>query len=121
MLAYHSGEIFQRGQGLGNFFSGLFKSVLPVASSFLKSSAGKVLKDVALSTASNLASDIIKGKNVKNSAVENLSSAKNKISSYLKRKFAEDPEELEIIEPKYKKARKKVKRKNVKFNLLHNA
>ena len=121
-MNYHSGDIYQRGSGLGSFFSGLFKSVVPLAKSFLKSSTGQTLKNVALSTASNVAKDIIEGRNVKESAKENLGDAKQKIKTLIKKKFDLDPDEIQPTQPPKRKSRnKKVigsKIKKLKFNLL---
>lgn len=125
MLQYHYGNPYQHGQGLGNIFGGLIKRFIPAAKSFLKTSAGQVIKDVALNTASNLASDIIQGKNVKESAVSNLTNAKNEIGNYITKKI-NNPIEENSSNNNYKKSRPK-KRKNIayktnqkrrKFNLL---
>lgn len=88
-MIYHSGYHVQRGHGLGNFFSGLFKTIVPIASSFLRSNTGQTLKKIALSTAVDAAKDIISGKNVKDTAKTNLAKAKSQISEVVKRKLDE--------------------------------
>lgn len=116
MLSYHFGDPFQRGRGLGSFFSGLFKKLIPIASTFFKSPTGQTIKDVAISTASNFATDVFKGKNVKNSAQENLMQAKDQIGEALKRKFGTSANKNSDIV--VKKKRKKNRNNKEKFNLL---
>ena len=123
-MLFHSGDPFQEGQGLGNFFSGLIRNVIPIAKSILGSSVGKTLKNVALSTAGNIANDIFKGKNIKESAEENLSAAKQKIGTYIKKKFHSESEEEETYTPPAKKIKQKKKKKILgskkkPFNLLN--
>ncbi len=58
-----TGYHYQRGGlGLGSLFSGLLKTVLPVAKS-----AGKAIAKQALSTGLNVASDVIEGRDPKQS------------------------------------------------------
>ena len=56
---------YQRGSGLGSLFRGIFRTVLPVAKS-----VGKSVGKAALTTGAQIASDVIAGKNVKESAEE---------------------------------------------------
>lgn len=118
---HHYGDPYQYGQGLGNIFGGLIKTIIPAARSFFKSSAGKTIKDVALQTASNLASDIIQGKNVKSSAVENLKSAKKQVGDFLNKRLNASDNTTTKQPPKKKRRKnikKKVKKVNYKYNLL---
>lgn len=121
MLTFHSGDLHQRGQGLGTFFSGLLKAIIPVAKSFLTSSTGKNIQKIALTTAGNVAQDLIQGKNVKDTAQQNLVNAKNKIGSVLKRKFGTDspPSSPPTKRRRGRKKKKKIVGSKVgKFNLL---
>ncbi len=47
---------YQRGNGLGSFFRGLFRMILPVAKK-----VGKAVGREALATGANIASDLLKG------------------------------------------------------------
>ena len=58
-----TGIPYQRGYGLGSFFKGLFRTVMPVAKSALKSVGRQ-----ALSTGAEIAKDVIAGRNIKESA-----------------------------------------------------
>ena len=51
---------YQRGGGLGSIFRSIFRAILPIAKS-----AGRVVGKQALRTGSELASDLIAGKNLK--------------------------------------------------------
>lgn len=110
MLSYHFGDPYQKGQGIGSFFSGLFKKLIPMAASFFQSPTGQKIKDVAVSTVSNIATDVFKGKNIKNSAKENLINAKDKIGEALKRKF--ESSDSSVV------SKKKLKKNKGKFNIL---
>ena len=54
---------YQRGGGLGSFFRGIFRALLPIAKS-----AGKAVGKQALATGAQIASDVVAGKNVKAAA-----------------------------------------------------
>lgn len=84
-----------RGRGLGSIFSGLFRSLRPLASMglqagkrFLQSDMGKNLTstamDVGKEAVKNLALDILEGKSVKESAGEELKKAKSRIAQTLR-------------------------------------
>ena len=72
------GPSYQKGYGIGSIIGGLFKSVLPVLKStalpMLKSGA-KRLGKTALKTGFNILSEGLDGKNVKQSAIRNLTQA----------------------------------------------
>ena len=57
------GVPYQRGAGLGSLFGSIFRAILPVAKS-----VGKAVGRQALSTATGIGSDILAGKNFKESA-----------------------------------------------------
>ena len=54
---------YQRGYGLGSLFKHIFRAILPVARS-----VGKAVGRQALSSGANIASDIVAGKSLKESA-----------------------------------------------------
>jgi hypothetical protein len=58
---------YQRGGGLGNFFRGLFRFLLPVVAK-----AGKAIGKEALSAGSRIASDVVAGEDFVDSAKRNL-------------------------------------------------
>lgn len=95
MIAFHSGPRFQRGRGLGSIFSGLFRSLKPLASMGLK--AGKKLmqsdivknignKALQMGTeaAKNIAIDMLEGRSFKESASNQIDDAKSQIAQALK-------------------------------------
>jgi len=57
------GQPYQRGAGLGSLFRGLFRAILPVAKS-----VGKSVGRQALQTGTEIASDVLAGKSIKDSA-----------------------------------------------------
>ena len=58
-----TGLPYQRGYGLGSFFRGIFRNILPVAKTALKT-VGKQ----ALTTGAQIASDVVAGEDIKKSA-----------------------------------------------------
>jgi len=56
---------YQRGAGLGSLFRGIFRAILPVAKS-----VGKTVGRQALQTGSEIASDVLSGKSLKDAAEE---------------------------------------------------
>jgi len=56
---------YQRGAGLGSLFRGLFRAILPVAKS-----GGKSVGRQALQTGTEIASDVLAGKSLKDAAEE---------------------------------------------------
>ena len=56
---------YQRGSGLGSLFRGIFRTILPIAKS-----VGKTVGKAALTTGAQIASDVVAGKNIKESAEE---------------------------------------------------
>ena len=86
-------ELYQEGEGIGSFFSSIFKKLMPfatkavktVAGSSLAKETGKALKDTAVSGLTNMAADVIGGnKTIQESAAENLMKAREDISSAIK-------------------------------------
>jgi len=58
-LGGFSGTRYQRGAGIGSIFSGLFRSLLPVAKSI-----GKAVGKQALRTGAHIASDALEGRDI---------------------------------------------------------
>jgi hypothetical protein len=58
-----TGMQYQRGAGLGSFFRGVFRALLPIAKS-----AGKRIGKQALSTGAQIVSDVVAGKSIKAAA-----------------------------------------------------
>ena len=86
-------ELYQEGEGIGSFFSSIFRKLIPFATKAVKTVAGssiaketaKAVKDSAISGLTNMASDVIGGnKNFQESAAENLTKARQDIATALK-------------------------------------
>jgi hypothetical protein len=94
-MLIHRGDRYQKGRGIGALFSGFFRSLQPILSrgliagrKFLESGVGQTLKKTAIEmgkdAAKNIASDILKGENLKESLNRELDSAKTKIAEKIK-------------------------------------
>jgi hypothetical protein len=94
-MIFHTGLREQRGRGIGALFSGLLRGLKPLArmgfnagKRFLQSdfakNVGKSALDVGKQAATNIAVDLLEGKNLKDSAQEQLDEAKKKIATTLK-------------------------------------
>ena len=86
-------ELYQEGEGIGSFFSSIFRKLLPFATKAAKTVAGsslakettKALKESAISGLTNVASDVIGGqKTLDESLTENLSKARENIATAIK-------------------------------------
>ncbi|GFV77441.1 uncharacterized protein F54H12.2 [Trichonephila clavipes] len=64
-LSYYQGQSFQKGYGIGGWFKRLFRSALP----FLSRGAKSVGKEV-LRTGTQIANDLLEGRNLQESAEE---------------------------------------------------
>lgn len=131
-MAFHRGPLLQRGYGLGGIFASLFKRIIPIGKAFIQSKTGQTLKDIGVQAASNTISEIIGGRNVRESAKENLSDAKKRIGTLIKEKIEnrdqdssdeEEPKPKKIKRDKTSKAsgggkKKRKKKSKKKFNLL---
>jgi exonuclease VII small subunit len=94
-MSYHSGLRYQRGRGLGALFGGLIRGFAPIArlglqagKSLLKSNVvqniGRSLLDSGKQALTNVAADFLEGKDIKQTAQEELDEAKRKIASTLR-------------------------------------
>lgn len=124
-MRFHQGVELQRGRGFGALFSGLMKSLIPIAkvglragkrvlqSDFAKNLSSKAL-DVGKDMVKNIAADVLSGESFSNSASNEVNIAKKKIG--------------EAIRGSGKRRRKRTRRNNslpmlkgrkkLKFNLL---
>ena len=80
-MPYFSSARIQQGYGLGNLFSSIAKSVLPL----VKSGAKAVGKQV-LQSGVDFASDVLNGKNAKQAAIDRAKSAGSNLLRAAKRK-----------------------------------
>jgi hypothetical protein len=94
-MLIHRGERYQRGRGIGALFSGFFRVLRPVlkmgltaGKKFIQSDVGRQIKSSALEmgkdAVKNIASDILKGENLKESLNRELQSAKTKIADKIR-------------------------------------
>lgn len=94
-MQFHTGLRIQRGRGLGSFFGSLFRTLKPLASmglsagkrllsSDLAKKLGSTALDVGKSAAKNIALDLLEGKKFKDTAKEQLETAKSRIADTLK-------------------------------------
>lgn len=94
-MYFHQGADFQRGRGFGSLFSGLFRSLVPIAKAganigrrVLKSDFVRNLSSQALNVGKdmvkNIAADVIEGKNFQESAENNINYAKKNIAEALR-------------------------------------
>ena len=94
-MNYHIGARYQRGRGIGSLFSGLIRGFAPIArmglnfgkrvitSDLAKNIAGQAL-DSGKKMALNMAADLLEGRNVKESAQNQLDEAKKNIATTLR-------------------------------------
>lgn len=94
-MSFHTGVRYQRGRGLGALFGGLLRGFAPLArmgltagkkllQSNLAKNIGSTLAESGRKAVTNMAADFLEGKNVAQTAQEELSEAKKKIASTLR-------------------------------------
>lgn len=94
-MIFHHGSDFQQGRGIGSLFSGLFRTLVPIARAganlgkrVLKSDFVQNLSKQALQhgaeMAKNVAADLLQGKNFSESASEQLEEAKKKVGEAIR-------------------------------------
>jgi hypothetical protein len=120
-MNYHMGARYQRGRGIGSLFSGLIRGFAPIArmglnfgkraltSDLAKNIAGQAL-DSGKKIALNMAADLLEGKNVKDSAQEQLDEAKKNIATTLRGGGCRKRKRNNI--------RSKTKKRRLTYNLL---
>ena len=125
-MRFHQGSELQRGRGFGALFSGLVRTLMPIAkaglkvgkrvlqSDFAKNVGSKAL-DVGKDMVKNIAADVLAGETFSNSASNEIDVAKKKISEAIrgsgKRSRSRSRKRKRILTPIKGK-------KRVKFNLL---
>ena len=122
----HAGQrdVYQEGEGIGSFFSSIFRKLIPfvtktaktVAGSSLVKGTGQALQDSAVSGLTNVAADLIGGKkNLNESVSENISQARENIASAIKASSGRKRPSSDNVKAKVKaKGRKKRKIRRIK-------
>ena len=95
-MPYFAGAGVQQGYGLGNLFSSIAKSVLP-----LVKKGAKTLGKQVLQSGVDFASDVLQGKNVKQAAIDQAKAAGTNLLQAAQRKRKAAPRKVQ------KKKRKK--------------
>lgn len=115
-LKFYEGTYGQRGYGFGGFFKGLFNILRPVITSPITK---EIAKEV-LTTGAKIGADVISGKKTfKESAKENINTARKKVAKTVLTNFTSDDDgsgsenEAPAVKPSFKKG---IKRKNVAYN-----
>jgi hypothetical protein len=127
-MNYHQGPRFQRGRGLGAIFSALARGIAPIArlglragKSFLSSplvkKIGQTALDAAKQSAVNLSADLLEGRDMQESAQNELNNARSKIASTL-RGGKKRKKHLSKKTSGAKKSKPSKKIKNIKYSLL---
>lgn len=138
-MQFHQGPYIQRGRGIGSLFSGLFRSLKPLASMGLKvgkkilnsdiaKKVGSTALDFGKEALTNVAVDLLEGKNFKDSANEQLAEAKARLAQTLKgggkrkrnkkkKKYYSDSEDSDSSDEPHRRKRKK-NRHPKKYSLL---
>ena len=120
-------ELYQEGEGIGSFFSSIFKKLMPfatkavktVAGSSLAKETGKALKDTAVSGLTNMAADVIGGnKTIQESAAENLMKAREDISSAIKASRKRSSGSGSVKAKVKTKGNKKKKKKRMRYSVF---
>ena len=122
----HAGQrdVYQEGEGIGSFFSSIFRKLIPfvtktaknVAGSSLVKGTGQALQDSAVSGLTNVAADLIGGKkNLNESVSENMSEVRKNIASAIKASSGRKRPSSDNVKAKVKaKGRKKRKIRRIK-------
>ena len=87
---YFRGNVYQKGYGLGGTFKKFFKWIVPIFKRHALPTVKSGLKTVgkeALSTAANIANDVILGKKFKESANRNISGSISNLKDTLEKKL----------------------------------
>ena len=92
----------QRGAGIGSFFAGLFRKVVPFLTEKVIPTVGPAVKESLKTAAANVMQDVIQGENVLESVKKNVSTEGQKL-------FAKVPEVLAASELTKRKGSKRHK------------
>lgn len=121
----HRGPYVQRGFGIGSFLSGIFRKIVPslfkagkkIVNSDVAKQALKAGKEAVIDGAVSLASDAIRGEDVKKNFGENLQSARAKVADAMIDGLNEQKQKrqtMEFVDEMGAKKRKKKKSGNLK-------
>ena len=127
-MNYHHGPRFQRGRGLGSIFASLARGIAPIArlglragrsliSNPLVKKIGQTALDAAKQSAANMSADLIDGRNIKESAQNELNTARSKIASTL-RGGKKRKKHISTKENLIKPAKRNKNNKKYKYSLL---
>ena len=94
-MNFHAGARFQRGRGLGALFGGLLRGFAPLAkfglnagkrfiNSDIVKNIGTTLADSGRKAVTNIAADFLEGKNVAQTAQEELAETRRKLAGTLR-------------------------------------
>ena len=89
-MPYFAGARVQQGYGLGNLFSSIVKSVLP-----LVKKGAKTLGKQVLQSGVDFASDVLQGKNVKQAAIDQAKAAGTNLLQATQRKRKAAPRKVQ--------------------------
>lgn len=122
-MNYHRGPPWQKGAGIGSLFSGIFRGLMPVAKSAIKSigkvakseavrSAGRTLKKQATKAAVETALDALEGRPVGARAKNRLKTATRNILLNAARKNNDNTLPSPSLPPSKKRKKKTVRNFN---------
>ena len=94
LLPYHKGVLLQKGRGIGGVFNTLFRTLLPIGKSVLKSSPkiikstaksplGRKLRKSAQKIALNTAKNLIESGDIKKTLKKSIEDSKQEVSNAL--------------------------------------
>ena len=94
VLPYHKGVLLQKGRGIGGVFSSLFRTLLPIGKTVLKSSPkiikstarsplGRKLRKSAKKVALNTAKNLIESGDIKQTLKKSIEDSKQEVSNAL--------------------------------------
>ena len=131
-MRYHRGPPIQHGAGLGSIFSGVWRSLVPVAKGAVKTigkivksptakSAGRFIKNQVKEAAVNTALDALEGKSIGSSAKNRLKTASKNIlhaTQYAgeSRKRAAPNRKRKVKQPAVKVKRRRVRQRAPLFD-----
>ena len=132
-MRYHRGPPIQQGAGLGSIFSGLWRSLVPVAKGAVKTigkivkspaakSAGRFIRDQVKEAAVNTALDTLEGKSFGASAKNRLKTASKNIlhatqyASESKKRATPNRRRRKVKQPVVKVKRKRVRQRQPLFD-----
>lgn len=111
-LNHFSGPVFQRGNGLGSIFKSLVRFITPVFRP-----VGKAIGREALRTGSKIASDLLAGRNLRDTLKSNLREAGSNLLQKASQHIAE-PQSGSGLRRKRKRSKPVKKRKRTKRDFL---